>query len=127
MKHRNKQKGNIALTTVLFTSTILVLGGLALVIVSIDFTLSTKAYYHRSLAKIRTRSCVQEGLYRIKQEPVYTGTSSLTFTDGSCSVTVVDTAVANTKSLSIISTVNGYSMTSTKKADISTSPFTVTN
>jgi hypothetical protein len=122
-----RQKGNITLTLVLFVSVILLLGGITVVIASIDFTQSSKSFYNTTLANIRSQSCLDDGLLRIKNDTSYTGNYSITFSDGSCTGTVVNSGTPNIKSITITGLVNGYSYTKIKKADTSTSPFTLSN
>jgi hypothetical protein len=127
MKNTTAIKGNITLTTVLFVSVILLLGGITLVITNIDFTLASKGFYNGTLAQIRSRTCLNDSLLRLKTNTAYTGSFTISFTDGTCSATVANGSSANTKTISLSAAVNGYSYSQTKNVDTSVIPFRVTN
>jgi hypothetical protein len=122
-----KPKGMIALTTVLFVSTILMLAGLTLVITGVDFALTSKANYNGSLAQIRSRSCLEESLYKIKNNLAYTGNFSIAYPDGNCSATVTNDALLNIKNVALTGTVGSYNFSQSRKVNTSTIPFGLSN
>lgn len=122
-KKKHDQKGIIALTTLIIVIAIMITGGITLLLTSIDTSVSTEAFNNRLLAKIRSRACLEEGLYRIKQDPLYIGTVTLTFADGDCDAVVTD-SVGNPgiKILDIDSTIEEFGYSSQKAVDTNADP-----
>ena len=120
-----KVKGNIALTLVIVMSTILLFGGIALVLSSIDLATTSKSSGNTNIALLRSRSCTDDGIYRLKNNPNYVGSFTLTFSDGSCSCTV--SGASTTKTLVVTSTVNNFNYQTTKTVDTSVNPYILSN
>lgn len=120
---------SVSLTTVLVTSTILLLVGITFILQAIDLSNASKNSVNYELNLMRSRSCVEEGLNRLKYNQSFTGSASIPYSDGSCTVEVTNDPGGNPnlKVLSISSNVSGYYYTATKIADVSVNPFTVTN
>lgn len=125
---KKKLKGNISLTTVIVTSTILLLMGLTILFSTMDLAYSSKNIFNYELNLLRSRSCLEESLIRMKNNTAFTGTAPITFTDGNCSAVVTnDPVLSNIKLVAITSVVNEYTYLLNKKVDISTVPYTVSN
>lgn len=127
MKNLKKTKASITLTLVIVISSILLLAGLTLVLTTVDLSNSSKISTNLNLAIIRSRSCIDESLYRLKLDVNYTGSTSVTFSDGNCTSTTANSGTPNLKTLTVVSTVNGFSYQTTKSVDTSVSPFTISN
>lgn len=122
-----KLNASVSLTTVIVTSTVLLLVGLAYLLQAIDLANASKDAVNYELNLMRSRSCIEEGLNKIKYNPDFVGNASIPYSDGSCTVTVALTGDTNIKNLTIVSEINGYFYTSVKLVDISARPFTITN
>jgi hypothetical protein len=126
--YKKSVAANISLTTVLVTSAILLLTGITIVFSTMDLAYSSKDTFNYELNTMRSRSCLEEAIYRIKNNPTFTGTAAITFTDGNCSAAVTnDPQNSNIKLVAITSMIKEYTYMLNKKVDISTSPFTVLN
>lgn len=123
----SKINASVSLTTVIVTSTVLLLVGLAYLVQAIDLANASKDSVNFELNLMRSRSCVEEGLNKIKYNPDYVGDATIPYTDGSCVVTVSLEGNPNLRVLNIVSEINGYYYTTSKIVDISTKPFTITN
>lgn len=112
------KKGSIALTTVLMVSAILLASGLTLILTSIDLSFASKNFNSYQLSKIRSKTCLEESLYKISKNPSYTGTVSYTYSDGSCTAIITnDLVISTTKIVSINTTLNVYNYSETKRVD----------
>lgn len=125
---KRKLRGNVSLTTVIVVGALLIVSGMGLLANSIDIALSTKAYFNQTLADLRVTSCIEEGMFKITKDVAFTGTVSVTYTDGNCE-TVISNVGGNTskKRLLITSTVGDYSVTREKFADTTVSPMILLN
>jgi hypothetical protein len=124
---RNKEKGSIALTSVILLSSILLLAGISLILATIDITTATTGFYNLNTARNQARGCIEESLYKISRNSAYTGSFSVTYATGSCSTTVTNDSPTTTKILTTTSTVGVYNLTIVKKVDTLTVPFAITN
>lgn len=116
--------GNIALTTVLVFSGMLVLTGITIIIQAIDFGGSTSSYTHQIYAQNTAFSCLEESLFKISGNTAYTGTFQISSTNGgTCDATVSGTAP--NKSVSIESSYRTANYNTTKTVDTSQTPFSV--
>ncbi len=122
-----KEKGSIALTSVIILSTMLLLAGIGLIVATIDLTVATKSFYNINTARTEARGCLEESLYKITRNTSYTGTFSLTYSTGSCSATVANDVPSTTKIVTITGTVDSNNVTVVKKIDTAVSPFNITN
>ncbi len=126
MKTR-KRKGNIALTTVLIVSAILIAGGLTLLLSTIDTTIASKNFGSNTLSQLGIRNCLEETMYRLRTNMNYTGNFTVTYSNGSCTATVTNSTPATTKNVAVTSTYNSYTSTKTYKVDTTTAPMSVSN
>ena len=123
---KKKFKANISLTTVIITTTILLLSGVTVLFSSIDLSHSTESANAKMLNELRAKSCVEEGLIRLKNNILFTGVAAITFNDGSCSNTVsIDPQNNNNRIFTIISIISDYQYTVAKHIDISREPFVI--
>jgi hypothetical protein len=126
---RKSLQASISLVTVIIMSAILLLGGLTVISSTIDLAKSNQDSIYHELNVFRIRSCVEEALNRIKFNHAYTGTASITFTDGNCSAVVTNDPGGNLnmKYITITSQINNFYHSVGKIVDITNTPFLVTN
>lgn len=118
-----KLKANISMTLVLVIMAVLISAGIIVLLTSVDLANSTKDSFNLYLNEMRSKSCVEEGLNRIKNNSTYTGTLTISYTDGNCSVEISnDTQNANYKIFQVQSSVGTYNYSLSKKVDISQDP-----
>jgi len=126
MRKTNKLKATVSLILVLIITAVLISAGMVVLMSSMDLSNSTKDSFNLYLNEMRTRSCLEEGLNRLKNNQAYSGQVSISYTNGLCTVDITnDVSNPNIKIFSIISTVDTYNYSITKKIDISTDPFTI--
>ena len=68
-----KYKGSVALPTVILISSILLISGINVVLLSIDIRKASKSYYLYTEARLNAQSCLEEGIAILKFDPDYTG------------------------------------------------------
>lgn len=118
-----KLKANMSMTLVLVIMAVLISAGIVVLLTSIDLANSTKDSFNLYLNEMRSRSCVEEGLNRIKNNSVYTGMLTISYTDGNCTVDISnDPQNVNYKIFLVNSTVGTYNYSLSKKVDISQDP-----
>jgi hypothetical protein len=125
MRLPKKIKANISLITVLVTTMILLLGGIVVIMNSIDLSHSAKDSFNGIINEMHARSCVEEGLVRIKKDVTFTGQFTITFTDGSCTNVVTTDSPTTVKKFTISSNASGYNLSLIKKVDTSVDPFVI--
>lgn len=122
----NKKRGNIALTTVILVSSILVLGGLTLIASSVDYSASVKGFSKAPLADTLSDSCFEDSMYRLKLNKTFTGTTNLTLGTNQCSTNIQNDAGNNSiKIITITSTLDNYTFNKVKRVDVSGSKYVV--
>lgn len=126
MINTNKLKGNVSLILVLIITAVLISAGMVVLMSSMDLSNSTKDSFNLYLNEMRTRSCLEEGLNRLKNNQSYIGQVSISYTNGLCTVDI-STDISNplVKIFLINSSVDNYNYSISKKVDISTDPFTI--
>jgi len=123
MKKNLKLKANMSMTLVLVIMAVLISAGIVVLLTSVDLANSTKDSFNLYLNEMRSRSCVEEGLNKIKNNTIYTGTLTISYTDGSCSVVISnDPENVNYKIFTVNSSVGTYNYSLLKKVDISQDP-----
>ena len=126
MRKEKKLKANVSLILVLIITAVLISSGMIVLFSSMDLSNSTKDSFNLYLNEMRTRSCLEEGLNRLKNNQVYTGIVSISYTDGNCTVEISnDLSNPSIRIFLINSTIGTYNYSITKKIDISTDPFTI--
>lgn len=122
-------KGAVALTTVLLIGVMVIAGSVVLVLTSIDLSKSTQVFEYGAKAKNQTRTCVEEAMYRLRRDPLFTGEISYSNTDYFCSGVVSNIAgEPSKKALSVTGTVTNedlYASSSDYVIDISTEPYEI--
>lgn len=118
---KSKLRGSVALTTVILVSGLLLLGGLTVIVVSIDVSRVSKIVVDAELAKIQTTTCFEEGLLEIKQNPLFEGLMELE----ECSYTIIDNANPDIRYLVVQSQSGPYTYSNSYRVDTSISPFSV--
>ena len=81
---KGKYNGSVALPTVILISTILLISGINVVMLSIDIRKSSKNYYLYTEARLNAQTCLEEGIATLKFNPTYTGSFNVTLPSGSC-------------------------------------------
>jgi hypothetical protein len=114
-----KRRGSIALTTVLVISSLLIIGGLALGVSSMDYSESIKSYNSLSVMKMHREACFDESLYRLKTNRTLTGSFLLNFENGTCTANIQSTSNANIKSVTLSATNESYNSQEVKGVDTS--------
>ncbi|MCA9385411.1 hypothetical protein KC717_02060 [Candidatus Dojkabacteria bacterium] len=121
-------KGSITLTTTVLASAILLAAGITLVLTGIDLGHTSETFQSNSLAQLRSRTCLEEGLYRVRQDTSFTGEVSHIYNDGSCTVDIQDhLSVVNVKVLDLTSIVDEFTFIDTKYVDISVEPYDISS
>ncbi len=126
---RKTLEANISLTTVIIMAAILLMGGLTVLISTMDLARANKDSIYYELNTFRLRSCVEEALNRLKFDHSYQGTASITFADGICSAVVTNDPGGNInlKYIAITSRIDNFYNSANKLVDLTNTPFTVTN
>jgi hypothetical protein len=125
-KLQQKISASASVTTVIALTGLLLLGGIIVVLNSIDLAKSSKVKIETSLAQLRARTCFEESLQKIKYDHYYQDTFTINYADGTCQATVVDhDVIPDYKEITITSSVDAYSYQEEKLVDIATSPFDV--
>lgn len=120
------ERGNVALSTVIIVCSVLLLGGVALVLASANLAHSTKNYESRMILEGISRTCLEESLIKLKSEPTYEGQVQYSNSHGSCTATIAtDLVDPDLKNIVSESELDEYLLTSTTVVDVSTSPFQI--
>lgn len=122
---KQRQKGNITISTVIVTSSILLVAGAALLLSMSDFSRSSNAYLNNKMNELQIKTCVEEVLRKLKTDMNYSGSYNIPSSQGSCDATV--SANGNFRDITIESTYNDYKTSTTRKVDVSTNPYILTN
>ncbi len=118
--------GSIALPTVVLVASILLIGGLSLVAVSIDVRKASKGYAHFTQASLEAEVCLEETLELVKFDPDYTGSFNMTFPTGECDSVVSNIGGDTTLKEVVITSDYGESEYEKKyQVDVSDYPLTI--
>ena len=120
---KSRPRGTIALITVLIVSSMLLSTGVAIVLSSIDLTLSASNINGKLAAEGLIRTCLEESMMKLKYDPAYTGNVNYNNGQGSCTAVISDNANPDYKDVSVTTDAQGYVMNSNYTADISQNPF----
>lgn len=124
----NKKPGKnldaaVALTTLIVISSILLLTGMTIVVTSIDLSKSTKNASITMQNESQLISCREEALIRLKTDPAYLGTDTITYANGSCDYTMaVHATNPDYRDLTITSTLDEYTLEEIMTVDVSQNP-----
>jgi hypothetical protein len=122
------KKANISLTTVIVVGAVLFLIGATLMVSTLDLLSATKGFAGMQISQVNARSCLEESLAKIKTNPAYTGTNSVTLATGTCSFSITNYQNNVTQKLIVLTgQYNGTKYQMTKLADISQSPYQISN
>lgn len=128
ISHLFKQKkGNISLTLVIILAAILISMGISLTLTSVDHAYMSRSFYLQTINKTISRSCVEDGINRIKKDPNYTGSFTITLSDGNCIAEITNTPTPGVKKISVTSNYNEFVHNEEKYLDTNTVPFQVLN
>lgn len=119
-----RKKAHIALTTVLLVSSLLLTGGTILVLTTIDTALGVKSLSINIDTKNHAKTCIEESLYKIDKNKSYTGNSSVTEGNKTCTYTVSNNANPSLKTVVISSSIGSYNYSTTFTVNITTNPIT---
>lgn len=122
-----KQNGSIALLTVLALVIMLVSVGSALVISSTDYLISGRSFSERLTLDSIMRTCLEEGMYRLKKEKSFTGTVTYAQDSASCSIVISEeNGDPNKRLIEIDAATDGYAQSGVFHADTTSKPYVVT-
>lgn len=122
----DKYRASIALPTVVLISSILLIGGLSIIIMSIDIRKSTKGFSEYTTARLEAQACLEEGIEDLKFDSTYTGSFSMTFPSGSCDITISNIGGDPTLKEAVITSSHGDTDYEAKyEIDVSAYPLTV--
>ena len=120
-------RGSVALTAVLIVSAILLVGGLSALMATVDLAFSTKGVGKSVFAEGLAKTCLEESVNLISQNPSYVGAYSYADGDFSCNADISDDLVVpGMKQVSIDSDLSGYSNQEQYSVDTTSEPFVVT-
>ena len=126
MRNIIRLKANVSLALVLVITAVLISASIIVLLSSADLANTTKDSFNLYLNEMRSRSCIEEGLIRIKNDVTYTGEMSITYSNGICTTNISnDPANPNLKIFLVESTVDTYNYSITKKVDTSQDPYYV--
>ena len=121
-----RQRGSIALVTVVVIGGILLATGIAVVMLSADLSIATKNYSAKVLMESTLRTCLEESLFRVKADDAFTGNVTYSNGGGDCSALVEDDPVIpETKIVTVDAAYNEYASQQEFTVDISSEPFQV--
>jgi hypothetical protein len=118
---KSVKKGSVALTTVILISGLLLIGGLTVIVVSIDVSRISRIVSDAEIARIQSTTCFEEGLLQMKQNELFLGEVNL----DNCSYTIANTVNPDIRMMEIASEAGPYSYSRMYRVDISTTPYTV--
>jgi hypothetical protein len=105
---------------------VLISSGIIVLMSGMDLAISTKDSFNLYLNEMRSRSCIEEGLNRLKNNISFTGQVSISYPNGSCTDDIsVDPQNSNHRIFLVNSSVDTYTYTITKIVDISKDPFEI--
>ena len=119
--------GSVALMTVIALTVLLVSVGSALVLSSADYLISGRDFSERLSIDLMSRTCLEEGMYRLKLNKSYVGT--FTYTDGPhmCEIEIsLQGGDPNLKQIEIDIDRGNYSLTNVFQVDMTSKPYQVT-
>lgn len=123
------KKGYIALTTVLIVLPILLLSGIDLIYKNISLLVTSKMTYDSNLLQINAETCLEESVYKLKRDHLFTGVFTMTQTGWSCEAIIADkVGEPGVKLMSITATDDSDNYVNIQKElNISTDPFEISN
>lgn len=128
-KKKKKIIGYIALTTVLVILPLLLLSGIDTIYTNISLLISGKMQYDYNILEINAESCLEESVYKIKKNRIYTGSFTITRTDWNCTSTISDKVGSLGFKIIKITAVdqNGNHVKISKELNVNTDPFEISN
>lgn len=85
---KKKFQGSVALPTAVLMGSLLLLGGISVVLLSADVKRTTSGYNQSTQARLNAQPCKEEAIARLKYDADYTGTINVTFPEASCQAIV---------------------------------------
>lgn len=128
-KLKFQTKGYIALTTVLVVLPLLLLAGIDLLYKNMSLVSIGKMTYDHNLLEISAETCLEETVYRLKRDRLFTGVITLNLSDWSCNSTISDKpGEPGVKFISIqVEDLNSNKVTLSKELNTNTDPFGISN
>lgn len=124
---KNSFKGAVALLTVLFISSILMVGGMVLVFTTVDLGKNISNRVNYTISSQNLQICKEEILLRLKNTPTLTGSFQLIFSNVTCNVVIENEPPGeNIKILDIESNYLEFFKKMSFRIDTSVKPFIVT-
>lgn len=126
-KNAKKYSAGVALPTVVLISSVLLIGGLSLVAMSIDVRKSSKGFGQYVKASMQAEVCLEESVQILKYDPTYTGNFNLTFPTGECDSFVSNIGGdPNLKEVVVTSVFEDSDYEKKYQVDVSDYPITIT-
>ncbi len=123
---KKKYNAGVALPTVVLISSILLIGGLGLVAMSIDVRKSSKSFSEYVQASMRAEVCLEESIQVLKYDPAYTGNFNLSFPTGECDSVISNIGIdPNLKEVVITSDFGASYYEKKYEVDVSDYPITI--
>lgn len=114
------KSANVALTTVIVVSAILLFSGVSLVLTSIDLGLASRDFHTSVVLTGGLNSCFEEALAQISANASYTGSVNMSTESFECTaVVIISGENSNWRVITLTSSKNGYTDTATKTIDAS--------
>ncbi len=125
MSYKKTKKASVALTTVIVITAILTVGAVTLVLNTIDINKTSRNLSDYSVSYLKSITCLEEGILRIKQDNNYTGVFDVRF-DGIdiCSATVTNPG-GSIRNIKVVSTNLDTNFVRNYEINISTDPYSV--
>jgi len=122
-----KPKGNVSLTLVIVFTAVLISMGITLILTTVDYTFNSKVFNSNTVSKAKARSCIEDAISRIKANTSFTGSFTITFSDGNCTANVSNSPSPGIKNISVTGNYDSITYTETKKLDTNQLPFILSN
>jgi|GEM_PF-5160340 len=122
---KKREKGAVALTTLIVVSAILMLTGITILLVNIDLSRATTSSNATIMNRMRLTACLEESLIRLKDNDIFIGTITMNFNSYTCESIVTDNGSPGVKNISITSSSHEFNYQKDFQVDITTDPMTL--
>jgi hypothetical protein len=123
INHKKNKRGMIALVSLIFLSTVLMVTGTTVLFTSIDLTRSTSEFFKGNLSQASAQSCIEEALKKIQDNKSFTGNLNITTSSSTCTGTITNQGADNSiKIISISNTQDSRTYSITKRVNTTVDP-----
>lgn len=119
-----KYDASVALTTLIIIIAILMSFGITISKTAVDLGYTSRGYVTDSSSRMLARSCLEEVLYKIKEDQALTGTFNLNINDRTCEMLIENGSSADLKNITITQSVDSYTRIEHWEINTSSSPYT---